>query len=121
MNMVIIDMKHTFVGGIVDTARSVTMFITMANITTISPTFISQSNITRSATTNTKTITIDTGIIVINMRTTVTNESYGRGIIAVVTNTTTLQVPSSSMIGLLNDLNQCFSLRSPLCQSTMVY
>lgn len=114
-------MRHTFVGDVVDTARSTIMFITMVSITTISPTFISQNNITRSTTTNAKILTIDTGIVVINMLTIVTSESYGRGIIAVATNTTTLQVPSSSMIGLLNDLNQYFSLRSPLCQSTMVY
>jgi hypothetical protein len=116
-----IDMEHTFVGDVVDTARSAIMFITMASITTISQTFISQSNITRSTTTNAKALTMDTGIVVINMPTTVMNESYGRDIIAVTTNTTTLQVPSSSMIGLLKDLNQCSSLRSPLYQSTMVY
>ena len=116
-----IGMGHTFVGDVVDTAKSIIMSITMVSITTISPTFTSQSNITRSTSTNAKILTIDTGIVVINMPTTVTNESYGRGIIAVVTNTSTLQAPSSSMIGLLNDLNQYFSLRSPLYQSMMVY
>ena len=89
-----IDMEHTFVGDVVDTAKSIIiMSITMVSIMTTSPTFISRSNITRSTTTNAKTLTIDKGIVVINMPTTVTNESFGRDIIAVATSTTTLQVP----------------------------
>ncbi|RSL60191.1 hypothetical protein CEP54_006929 [Fusarium duplospermum] len=80
-------MKHIFAEDVVDTARSTIMSITMPDITTISPTFISQSNMTRNTITNAKPINAD--IVVINMPTTVTNASFGRGSIAVATSTTT--------------------------------